>query len=79
MSLCSPSRQLSKELKEAKDSVEIAKETNKKTLERLKTKMAMLESSLMQNQKEGYGELEKENKRLQSEITKMRIGTTHAE
>ncbi len=53
----------------------LSKEKNKETLERLKTKFSVLETSVMQKHKESCSEMEKENSKLHTQITKLKVGT----
>ena len=62
---------MNKELKETRN-IEPAQERHKNTLERLKTKFAVFENTVVQKHKESYAQLEQENKMLQMELIKMK-------
>ncbi len=65
---------ITKELKETKDQAETTQEKNRITLERLKNKFAVLESNVGHRHQEDIVQLEKDNQRLQTELTKAKFG-----
>jgi hypothetical protein len=52
-----------------------SQEKNKETLDRLKAKFSVLETSIIHKHKQEYADLEKENKRLIAEIAKLQLGS----
>jgi predicted nuclease with TOPRIM domain len=66
---------ITKELKETREAAEKAQERNRNTLEKLRSKLESLEGGVNQKNQEAVIEVERENKKLQSEITKLKLGT----
>jgi hypothetical protein len=53
---------------------EKSQEQNRHALDRLKTKVKVVQNVITSKNKEELSELEKENKRLQGEVSKFKIG-----